>query len=385
MGNLAQVFLCKTASFSKFDFKVILWYNSLSSFLRRRNIESKRRSVKLFKRQIEESQKIALLTHEKPDTDAIASLAALKKLIETNFSGKTVDIFADADNSSDQLKQFIKEDELNVQRAPIYDLAIGLDAPNSKRFSKFEDIFLNAKTTVQLDHHITNEYFAENNLVYITSSTTEIIYIIAKLMNLEISNGVCKMVYAGMITDTANFTQGSRKKSTIATLNDFYDRKLDLESISEYFFKNNSISKNKLLERAIHSMKFYFGGGLALMKLSKQDFLETGAKPGEEEGIVNQGISTKGVNIACIFIKRDNNLYYVSLRGKAGVNVAKIAEKFGGGGHESMAAFTYQGNLCDIKADFFKECKQELKTCEDTIKSGISFDDEPSLNSDREK
>ena len=125
MGNLAQVFLCKTASFSKFDFKVILWYNSLSSFLRRRNIESKRRSVKLFKRQIEESQKIALLTHEKPDTDAIASLAALKKLIETNFSGKTVDIFADADNSSDQLKQFIKEDELNVQRAPIYDLAMG--------------------------------------------------------------------------------------------------------------------------------------------------------------------------------------------------------------------------------------------------------------------
>lgn len=328
------------------------------------------------KTQLESSDKIALIAHQNPDTDAIASLVSLKKLIESNYQGKVVDIFAQADKLDEIFKPILKEDILNVQRVDSYDLAIGLDSPNTKRFGVYEDIFLKAKDSVQIDHHDTNEQFAHNNIVYLTSSTAEIIYMLAKLLGLEISNGICRAVYAGMVTDTANFTQGNRRKSTINVLNDFYDRKLELEKISEFFFKNNSISKNMLLERAIHSMKFYFNGGLVVMKLNKQDFSETGAKAGEEEGIVNQGINTKGVNIACIFIKRDNNLYYVSLRGKGGANVANIASHFGGGGHETMAAFTYQGNLCDIKADFFKTCREELKTCKDIAPDDtLIFDD----------
>ena len=328
------------------------------------------------KTQIERSERIALIAHENPDTDALASLVSLKKIIERNFDNKVVDIFAQTDKLDEINKPLLKEDTLNARRAEIYDLAISLDTPNLKRLGIYEEIFTSAKDSAQIDHHNTNEKFANNNLVYFTSSTTEIIYLIAKIMKLEISDGICKAIYAGMITDTANFTQGAKRKTTISVINDFYNRKLELDKIAEYYFKNNSISKNKLLEKAIHSMKFYFDGGLAIMKLNKQDFLDVGAKAGDEEGIVNQGINTKGVNIACIFIKRDNNLYYISMRGKGGANVASIAQKFGGGGHETMAAFTYQGNLMDIKSNFFKECYSELKGCKERVNDeNLFFDD----------
>ena len=319
-----------------------------------------RRSLKLFKKQLEESETIALISHENPDVDALSSLVALKNLIKDNYKNKKIDIFAQTKDINELLKPILKEDELNVQNVNSYDLAIGLDCPNSTRFGEYKKLFNNAKDTAQIDHHITNNIFAKNNLVYVTSSTTEIIYIIAKLMKFEISNKVCKLVYSGMITDTSNFMQGTKKKTTLKVLSDFYDRNVELDELTDYFFKNNSISKNKLLEKALHSMRFYHDGGLVLMKLTRQDFADAKAKFGDEEGIINQGICTKGVKIAGIIVKKENNDYYISLRSKSGINVAEIAKKFGGGGHENMSAFTYKGNLINIKDDFLLACKKEL-------------------------
>ena len=337
--------------------------------------EEKVKSILVFKEQIEKSKKIALISHKNPDTDALSSIVALKKIIEKNYSDKIIDLFSECESLKEIYKPILKEDKLNIQTVNDYDLAIGFDSATRERFGIYERIFDLAKDTAQIDHHFSNEMFARNNIVYMTSSTTEVLYLVLKALHFEIPNNICKLIYAGMITDTSEFTQGIKRKSTIKVLNDFYIKKVDMDCVLNYFFKNNSNSKNKLLERALHSMKFYFNGGLVIMTLNENDFIDANAKQGEEEGIINQGINTKGVNIACIFIKRNEKPYFVSMRSKYGADVSSIAKRFGGGGHVNMAAFTYNGNIKEIAPDFFKLCKKELVRCREIPNQNIFFDD----------
>ncbi len=337
--------------------------------------KEKVKSILVFKGQIEKSKKIALISHKNPDTDALSSLVALKKIIEKNYPDKIIDIFAECESLKDIFKPILKEDNLNYQTVERYDLAIGFDSATKERFGKYSNIFDLAKDTAQIDHHSSNEMFARNNIVYMTSSTTEVLYLVLKALHFEIPNNICKLIYAGMITDTSEFTQGVKRKSTIKVLNDFYNKKVDMDCVLNYFFKSNPNSKNILLEKALHSMKFYFNGGLVIMTLDKKDFLEANAKQGEEEGIINQGINTKGVNIACIFIKRNDNQCFISMRSKYGADVSTIAKQFGGGGHSNMAAFTYNGDIKKIAPDFFRLCKRELVRCKEIPNQNIFFDD----------
>ena len=78
-----------------------------------------------------------------------------------------------------------------------YDVVICLDCANVSRLGKFEDIFKNAKHTVNIDHHESNEKFADNNYIYTCSSTCELIYIISKALNWECSKDVLKHCMRG--------------------------------------------------------------------------------------------------------------------------------------------------------------------------------------------
>ena len=98
-----------------------------------------------------------------------------------------------------------------------------------------------------------------------------------------------------------------------------------------------------------------------LFRSTKQDLAECGATFDDTVGIVNHGIEIKGVDIAILAIKQEDNSYYVSLRGKNNINVANIAKEMGGGGHDKCAAFQYSGSLTEMKEALFKACKEELK------------------------
>ncbi len=310
---------------------------------------------------IKNSKNIAIICHTLPDADALSSAVALKKLIkQNNEDEKQIDIFVDAEEISDINNAIIKNVETNVQNCEQYDIAISVDCSNLSRMGKYIDIFNNAKSTINIDHHITNDNFAENNLVLKTSSTCEALYVMAKAKNLVISDDVCKLIYSGIITDTNNLTQGVITVRTHKIITEFLERNINLEQLNEHFFKNNTKSKAYLLKKALNSLSFLANDRIAFMKLTKQDLSECEANFEDTVGIVNHGIDIKGVDIAILAIKQEDNSYYVNLRGKNNINVANIAKQLGGGGHEQVAAFQYAGLLTDLREQLIKCCKEEL-------------------------
>ncbi len=313
---------------------------------------------------IKNSKSIAIMCHTVPDADALASMVALKKLIKQNLtdenSPKQIDLFVDADEISELNSAIINGVELNNQRLDSYELAISLDCSSLSRLGKYAELFKNTQNTINIDHHITNEKFANNNLVFVTSSTCEALYRIAKIYNFEISDEVCKLVYSGIITDTNNLSQGTITVNTHKIITEMVQRKINLDALNEHFFKNNTKSKAFLLKQALDSLTFYAGDRIAFMKLTKQDIADCNATVEDTYGIVNHGIEIKGVDISILAIKQEDNSYQVSLRSKGDVSVNEIATKMGGGGHDQVAAFHYDGLLADLKEKLIHLCREEL-------------------------
>ena len=313
---------------------------------------------------IKASKTIAIITHTIPDADALCSAIALKKIIRQNQNEnsepKQIDILVDADEIGERNLAIVKGIELNVQHCDDYDLVISVDCASLSRMGKYSELFQKAKNTINIDHHVTNDNFALNNIVLITSSTCEGLYLLAKSPNAHIGDDVCKLIYSGIITDTNNLTQGTITVNTHKVIAEIIGRKINVEALNDYFFKNNTKNKAFLLKQALDSLTFIAGDRIAFMKLTKQDLAECEATFDDTLGIVNHGIEIKGVDIAILAIKQEDNSYYVSLRGKNNISVANIAKAMGGGGHETVAAFQYSGLLSDMKDQLLKACKEEL-------------------------
>lgn len=320
------------------------------------------RSLKQCLTDIKNSNNIAIFTHSSPDADALASAVALKKLIKNNLqnSNKIIDLFFDTDEIGEINGAIIKGVAHNLERCNSYDLAIALDCASLSRLGKYRTLFEQCKNKINFDHHITNENFGDNNLILKTSSTCEGLYLIAKNKNLIIPDDVCSLIYSGIITDTNNLTQGTITTQTLKIIADFLERKINLDALNEHFFKNNTKSKAFLLKKALDSLKFYYHDRIAIMNLTKENLTLCNATMDDTLGIVNHGIEIKGVDIAILAIKQENN-YYVSLRSKNGIDVSNLAHTLGGGGHSQVAAFVWNSTLAELLDKFLPLCKEELQ------------------------
>lgn len=311
------------------------------------------------------SKNIAIFCHTLPDADALGSAVALKKIIRqfvaTEENPKQIDIFVEADEISDVNAAIIKNVQINVQNCEKYDLSIAVDCASLSRMGKYAELFSKSEKTIQFDHHSTNDEFAQNNLVVKkASSTCEVLHIIAQSQKFNLGEDVLNLIYSGIITDTNNLTQGVITVRTHKIITDMIEKGVNVQALNDHFFKNNTKSKAYLLKQALDSLTFYAGERIAFMKLTKQDLAECDATFEDTLGIVNHGIDIKGVDIAVLAIKQEDNSYYVSLRGKNNVNVAQVAIELGGGGSDKVAAFKYSGLLTDMKEDLIKACKTEL-------------------------
>ena len=337
-------------------------------------------SAKYSIEQIKQAKNIAIISHINPDADAIGSMIALKRLIKKNFATSNnsliIDTFAQTDIIDSRYSPLLNGENLNKQTCKKYDLAICVDCADINRLGKFKKIFNNATDTLNIDHHETNTKFAKNNVVAKNSSSTcEILYLLYhNVFKLDFSAGIDSLLYSGIITDTNNLTQNlgnSTLKVVFELIEKCRQSNCNLEVIRDHFFKNNTKEQLTLLGHALQTLNFVENGKIAMMKLVKQDFIETKAKQDDTVGIVDYTCNLSGVKIGIIFIKQQDNTYYVSLRSKDEVDVGKIASAMGGGGHKNVSAFRtkQKENLTDVKSKLISLCKAELDNCNQNTES----------------
>ncbi len=311
------------------------------------------------------SKKIAIFSHVAPDADALCSSFALKNIIKNNFEYKSVDVFFDGEIGS-LYDPILRDEVINPKPYNSYDMAFVLDCPNLSRIGCYQEMAQQIPVIINIDHHESNEKFGNMNLVVAkASSTCEIIYSIAKACGYELNNVIAKELYQGIITDTNCFTSNSISKRTHQVVSDLMEYKFDYEAIKDYYFKNNSVAKTKLLSKALLSMKFYKGGKFSTMKIPNEVFDKFGASFEDTLGIIDNGINISGIEVSAILIERDPNKIYVSLRSKGKVNVGEIAQKFNGGGSLQLAAFQAEGNLKEVESSLVEVVTPELGDIEE--------------------
>lgn len=304
-----------------------------------------------FENLINNANKVLITSHEYADVDAVCSCQMMKLILKRAFN-KDSEIVIDTAISK-QLSPF----SYKVNREGVsldFDLAICLDIPTLDRLGKMKEVAMNAKNIINIDHHDLNSKFGKVNLVEeFSSSTCETLYqlCLANYPNV-VDFDLAKYAFAGIITDTSNLKSIKVTARTYHTIGYIMETGLKIDLIKRYFFEVMTESKIKLMGNALSNVELFNNEKCALLELDYADFLKTDAKYEDALGLVDVALGVWNVMISASVIELMPNCFNVSLRGKD-IDVAVLAQKFGGGGHKNMAAFQVKGDkeklLSDLK------------------------------------
>lgn len=279
---------------------------------------------------------ICIIGHIDPDADALASMTVLKDFLTNEYKIPVVDIFAETNQVQENCLFMLNGHTIN-QKENAYDIAIAVDSPNVDRLGKYAELFKNAKNKIIIDHHDTNTNFGDYNIVGKASSTSEIIFNLLDSLNYNFSTSNYENIYAGIITDTNNFTTPNLTETTFLVASKII-KKINYIKIYDNFFSNYSLNSAKLLSFALKNVISLKNNKILISYLNKKHFKKSKTNQNNITGIVNKISTISGNLLTCLIFIKDKN-YYVSLRAKNGYNVANIAKKFGGGGHVGAAGF----------------------------------------------
>lgn len=309
---------------------------------------------------------IAIGGHVRPDGDCVGSCVGLGQYIRENYSDKTVDIYLkDIPESFHFLKgtETILESVADEEKE--YDLFIALDCGDTGRLDYSKPLLDHAKHTFCVDHHISNIGFADvNHIVAEASSTSELVY--GLLDEEKISKNVAEALYLGIVHDTGVFQYSCAGPETFRVVAKLLEKGIDGPKIIEDTFYAKSYAQNQVMGRALmESILFLNGVGIAsFIRKNVMDFY--GVVPKDLEGIVSQLRVTEGVEVAVFMYELKQNEFKVSLRSKSELDVSKIAQYFGGGGHKKAAGFTMAGTPFDVLNNLSKQIEEQLEKLEKT-------------------
>ncbi len=300
---------------------------------------------------------VCLIGHIEPDADALCSMIVMREFIIKHFGIKKVDIFAECDGLANNYLPIIENVKINKSFTK-YHTAIMMDSPNLDRVGKYKILFDKAKQTFVIDHHNTNLRDGDFNIVEIVSSTCEIVYKILKAYNYKFSSKIYGKIYAGIITDTNNFSVGAITKNTFKIASACFNY-IDSGAIYNNFFNSNTIRNMNLLALAIQNIITLEDGKIILTQITREQARLYKAKFDDYTGIINRLATISGNCLVC-FVQPKDNQYYVSMRAKRGYDVAMIAKKFGGGGHIGAAAYLSNKSIKEIEEEVLKEFLEQI-------------------------
>ena len=222
-----------------------------------------------------------------------------------------------------------------------YDAAILLecDGLERTRLLGLERFFL-----VNIDHHATGREFANLNWIDRgAASVGELVYRLAKAAGATVTPQMATCLYTTVLTDTGGFCYGSTQASTFDLARELVLAGADPIRIAHNVYFSTPASKLLLLGAALGNLKHE--ERLAWLWVTVEDMVRTCASEEDCEGIVNFALCASGVEAAVFLREMPDERIRLSLRSKGRVNVAAIAERLGGGGHESAAGCTLEGPL----------------------------------------
>ncbi len=316
-----------------------------------------------FIKAVDRSNTIAIISHQNPDGDTCGSALALYRALHL-YGKKEVYIFCDS-QIKDSLRVLQGSEDYNICEVGKVDLAIACDCADAERMGIYLNLFKKSAMRVNIDHHKTNERYGNINIIEAgVSATCEIMYKVISRMNQVkscLDDGVAKLLYSGLVTDSGGFTFSSVSSQTHAVASELIKYDINASEICEHFLKNVPLNTFKLRARTLAKAKFYENDRIGMIIFTQQDFAETGTTPDNTEGAINYIRDITGVEIAVAITEMPTPYSYkVSVRTGESVDASRITMTFGGGGHKNAAGCRISGFFEDVKDKLLKACRDEL-------------------------
>ncbi len=305
-----------------------------------------------------ESQRIVVTSHLRPDGDSICTGLALAFIGE--LLGKDVKII-NKDKTPFPLNNVPDIDKIQIGQIPAhgFDLAILLECANVSRSGQEN---LNDYFKINIDHHHSNDYYADINwVVPEASAVAEMIYTLGEKLNIQFTPQIANHLYCAIVSDTGSFQFSNTSSRSFEVCHKLIDHGASSIQVAELLFNNNSPEKIKLLGHVLSTLQMNKKGNIATITMFSEHLDSLHLKEVDTEDITTLARSIKGVQMVLFFKEIEKNTFRVSLRSKGKANAAYVAEHFGGGGHVHAAGFTAKGEYTKLVKEIPETVAQLLK------------------------
>ncbi|PYK50343.1 MAG: DHH family phosphoesterase [Verrucomicrobia bacterium] len=312
---------------------------------------------------LREHQHFAILSHVRPDGDALGSQLALALSLEQ--LGKDVRVW----NEDGMLEKysFLPRAELLTKppaTADHVDVAIALDTAIQNRLGTALAAVGSAKIWINIDHHRSNPGYGDLVIVDASAPATgEIIFSLIKSQGFPFTHDIAENLYAAISTDTGSFQYPNTSARTFEIAAELVRAGgVDVGKISRQLYENYPRRRLELLRELLRTMRFSGHDRVASFSLSLKTTADLGVLPEDNEGLIDHLRAIRGVIVAVFFEELADGKVRVSMRSKdEAVDVCAICQKFGGGGHTLAAGARVRGSLAEVEEKVLEEIRDVLK------------------------
>lgn len=288
---------------------------------------------------------VAISGHINPDGDCVGSALAAYGYIRKNHPDISVDVFLEKPTDKLSFLKYFDEIDTSMDRDISHDLMICVDCASRERLGKAVRYFDTASHTVNIDHHVSNPEYADENYVYGgLSSCSEALY--SFLEPDKIDRDIAIALYTGIIYDTGVFKYDSTTPKTMRVAADLMEFGIDTNYIIDESFYAKTYDENRILGLVLCKARLTSGSRAIYSWITNEELEKYGASESETEGIVSQLKLTKDIHIAAFFRETSRPCEIkISLRSDETADVNLIASKFGGGGHVRASGANFNGSI----------------------------------------
>ena len=311
-------------------------------------------------KELKGAKKVGISGHIRPDGDSIGAAMGMYLYLKNCLSDIELHVFLEDIPVIYKLIRGSENIESGEGREDEFDAFLVLDCAID-RTGPIEACVRKSKKVINIDHHVSNRNGSGdvNYCVPKASSASEVCY---ELMNKDyVDIHVAEAIYIGIVNDTGVFQYSCTSKRTMEIAGELINYGFDFSSLIEKTFYEKTYIQNQILGRALLESILFMDGRCIVSCVDRKTMDFYAAKPKHLDGIVSQLRNTRGVDCAIFLYETEFQNYKVSLRSNEKVDVSKIAELFGGGGHKRAAGCTMNGTYHDIINNLSGYIEEQLK------------------------
>lgn len=302
---------------------------------------------------------VGIAGHVRPDGDCVGSTLAVYNYIRTHAPQTDVRLYLEPIPNIFKFLNYSGEIRNECADEIKFDLFIALDCGDKERLGNAAKYFEHADHTLCIDHHVSNQAFADDNYIFPdASSTCELVF---ELMDKEkITKEIAECLYTGIVHDTGVFQYSCTSSKTMQAAGILMDKGIDFSKIVDETFYTKTYRQNRVMGQVLLDSRLYLDEKVIIGTLTKEQMEEFQVLPKHLEGIVSQLRVTKDTELAVFLYQNEDGTYKVSFRVNGDFNAAELAMHFGGGGHVKAAGCTMGTCLEDNIEQLLQEISKRL-------------------------